>query len=157
LKGYNFNFREDPLMLKLDNGRYIHIEGANLLFSQKEIPEDMYYQYEPPEGTLVPAGKYIVGVDIPEGDYIFAPATSTAGLFIIYESEEDAEKALKNNEVYYWTLSKNIEVKNREAYMLAVYKDDSTHSVPLREGEAVVITSTDAIMKKVEKAKLSFD
>jgi len=45
-----------------------------------------------PYGVLMPAGDYIIGVDIPAGDYRADTVSDVGGSISVYRSKEEAEK-----------------------------------------------------------------
>lgn len=65
----------------------------------RSIPEqtqpfnDPLFDQKLSEGILLPAGNYIVGVDLPAGDYRADVVSDVGGVVTVYRSKEEAEKS----------------------------------------------------------------
>ena len=79
-----------------------------------------------PSGILVPAGEYIVGVDIPSGDYRADTVSDVGGIVTIYPSKQDKEKR---------TLSYRQEILLGKMWGTLVFR------LTLNEGEYLVVNS----------------
>lgn len=78
-----FSLNDDPKSIILQENYVLSISYGSLLLKTSPFVSTDYYQYEVPGGTLVPNGKYIVGVEIPAGVYNTYPGTVNGGEFSI--------------------------------------------------------------------------
>lgn len=89
--------------------------------------------YEVPDGTLIPAGFYTVGVEIPEGIYTAYYSGDTTTRFRIYRSMEEASNDFVNEE-----------------FELILSLTNPSGPVTLEEGHVIRIEYSDVIMTKRE-------
>ena len=62
------------------------------LLQLSNIVNNALFEKSLPDGVLLPAGDYIVGVDLPAGEYRADVVSTTGGIVKVYRSKEDAEK-----------------------------------------------------------------
>ena len=55
------------------------------------IIQNMLFEQSLPDGVLLPAGNYVVGIDLPAGDYRADVVSDTGGIINIYKTKEDYE------------------------------------------------------------------
>lgn len=61
------------------------------LLQLDRIIQNILFEQTLPDGVLMPAGNYIVGADIPAGDYRADTVSDTGGIITVYKTKEDAE------------------------------------------------------------------
>ena len=54
--------------------------------------QNMLFEQALPDGILIPAGDYIVGVDIPAGEFRADAVSDVGGAVQVYKSKQDAEE-----------------------------------------------------------------
>ena len=141
LSDYYAILGEAPISISFEEGNFILIDNGNTLFSVSEFSPEDYYQYEPPEGTIVPVGSYTVGEDgdIPVATFtVYAGDISGGEIKIYYDI-----KTFKDEGSWHLGYDKHIEVSATES-----------DSVVLEEGYVVYVEKP-VIMKR--QAKLVFD
>ena len=143
-----FTLGEEPKSMILEEGNYLYVEGP-LLFSAGEFAISDYYTYEPPEGTYVPAGTYMIGdgedKDIPSGTFTVYAGTVSGGDIKIYYSQEKYAK----DGSWHLDYDKHCEVPVTETL--------SSETIVLEE-ESVVLVESDVIMRKgTAGGKMVFD
>ena len=143
-----FSLGDEPKSMTLEEGNYLYVEGA-LLFSPGEFMLSDYYTYEPPEGTYVPAGAYMVGDeeedDIPTGTFTVYAGTIYGGDVKIYNTQENYAQ----DGSWHLGYDKHCEVR--------VTKIPEPETIIL-EGGNVLLVEKDVIMKKgASGGKLVFD
>lgn len=79
---FSVSFADIPDVSNLSKEELLELNAVinNLLF-EKSLPD----------GVLVPSGSYIVGVDIPAGDYRADTVSDVGGVVRVYESKEVSE------------------------------------------------------------------
>lgn len=135
-------FGDKPGSLTLEAGEVLYIGRGSLTIATPGTDFTELYQYEPPEGTYVPAGDYHVPEDIPEGTYQVYATDVNVLRFGIYHSEE---KYAENITYHYG---------QDESFRYFVSKSDPYTTIVLKEGY-VLYAENNMIMKK--QPKLSFD
>ena len=143
-----FTLGEEPKSMTLEEGNYLYVEGP-LMFSAGEFAISDYFTYEPPEGTYVPAGAYMVGEgedkDIPTGTFTVYAGTVYGGDIKIYYSQE----TYAQDGSWHLGYDKHCEVP--------VTKGLASETIVLEEGYVVLVES-DVIMKRgTAGGKLVFD
>ena len=143
-----FSLGDEPKSITLEEGNYLYVEGS-LLFSAGEYALSDYYTYEPPEGTYVPAGTYMVGngedKDIPSGTFTVYAGTVYGGDVKIYYSQD----TYAQDGSWHLGYDKHCEVR--------VAKKQASETIVLEEGY-VLLVEKDVIMKKgTGGGKLVFD
>ena len=143
-----FTLGDEPKSMTLEEGNYLYVEGP-LLFSAGEFAISDYFIYEPPEGTYVPAGAYMVGegedMDIPTGTFTVYAGTVYGGEIKIYYSKE----TYAQDGSWHLGYDKHCEVP--------VTKNPVPETIVLEEGYVVLVES-DVIMKRgTAGGKLVFD
>ena len=143
-----FSLGDEPKSMTLENGNYLYVEGY-LLFGAAEFAVSDYYTYDPPEGTYVPAGAYLVGdgedKDIPAGTFtVYAGSVYGGDVKIYYSQETYAQDGS-------WHLGYD------KHYEVRVAKRQASETIMLEEGY-VLLVEKDVIMKKgTGGGKLVFD
>ena len=61
------------------------------LFQLDGIIQNLLFEQSLPDGVLLPAGNYVVGIDLPAGDYRADVVSDTGGIINIYKTKEDYE------------------------------------------------------------------
>lgn len=87
----SFHLEDKATRITLEDGNYFSIEHTTLMFSLNEYENGVYYRYDLPEGTIVPAGMYVIGVDIPAGTYQLFATTLEEKVVFIYPSATNKE------------------------------------------------------------------
>ena len=128
-----FSLGDEPKSITLEDGNYLYVEGQ-LLFGAGEFDPADFFTYEPPKGTYVPAGAYMVGEgedkDIPAGTYTVYAGTVYGGEVKIYN---DSDKYAQDGSWHFGydnycelRVAKKLEAETiilEEGYVLLVEKD----------------------------------
>lgn len=123
----------------LPDGSFIVVKYSSVALSNSEFTFEDVYSYTVPDGTLVPAGRYVVGVEIPAGTYNFYAGTGYGGRAYVYTSEEDS---LSDG-----TMHGKAKIK--------IEVDPSTHlddyETAILEDGLIVVVNRDVVMRKQQK------
>ena len=121
---------------ELVEGSFIWVSTKNAVLSVADFSFSDIYQYKMPEGTYVPAGRYIVGIDIPIGTYHFYSGTQKGGHAYGYASAEDsmADDYSHDKAIF-------------QIYVDVAKSSDTYQTASLEEG-VILVVETDVVMKK---------
>lgn len=132
----------EPKAVQLNEGNILVVSWTDLLISYSNFNTSDFFTYEP-EGTPVPAGKYVAGEDIPDGRYEVFPGSAPSGYYEVFTPvTENGETTL-------------VRQKAPEEYnRLHVYNPVNSTSITLKDGDVLVVEDP-ITMKKAQP--LSFD
>lgn len=136
----------DPVSLNLESNNVLIVSGGPALLKASVFDPTDYYTYEPPAGTLVPEGSYIVGKEIPAGKYVIYPGTIKGGRYNAYcmITNEDGTTTKKTRNKNNWGAAIDV----------SVYDPLEGDAIELFDGDTIEIGRS-VIMQKAQT--LSFD
>lgn len=80
---------DPPKTLTLHDGEVVCVEWGSMFIKASEYDPKDYFDYTPPEGTIIPKGKYTIGTEIPAGMYTVYPATVKGGRYEINDGRTE--------------------------------------------------------------------
>lgn len=143
---YNLSLEEGVQSIDLIEGSCIQISNACIAFSVADFADEVFYQFVAPDGTYVPEGTYMVGVDLPVGTYAVYPASTERATLYLYSDYSSVYDGYDNYE-YVYLLSQE-DMKTLKPTIIEV-----------KDGNLISIEYADVIMHKQQqvKNKLNFD
>ncbi len=143
LSQFRFSFDGNYKTIYFEDGYYFTLTDS-LTFSSIPFSKEDLWKIDVPKGTLIPAGVYTVGNEIPAGEYELYPGELTGGDLYLYYNEY----SYKNDGSYHFNSDKHYELK--------VFKTLKPMSIYLEDGY-IILAENDVIMKKPEKTTQVFE
>ena len=139
-----FHFGDEPVSVILEDNDLIFIQNGSVLLKSCIFKLADYYTFEPPAGTVVPIGTYIVGEDIPVGTYNAYPASVNGGKYQIWMDIENSNGVIERKYKY----------DSETPINLYVRKEIDCNTITFENGDVFNVTYPVILSKK---PKLQFD
>lgn len=78
-----------PQTLTLHDGEVVCVRWGSMFMKASAFDPKDYFSYAPPEGTIIPHGKYTIGTEIPAGTYTVYPAALDGGRYEINDGRTE--------------------------------------------------------------------
>lgn len=130
----------------LEDGNIFSVGDLPLKLSVEPFEADEMLSYTPPEGTLIPAGTYRGGVEIPVGTYQVFPSSLKPSWIYVYNTEEKYKEDESSSFHH-----------NHDVYLeIYVKRPEELTTLTVSEGNVLVFDGN-AIMTKYQSEQFVFD